>query len=194
MSIIRSKYYGIIRGVTVGIAFLIQIVTMILLAMYLLKAAVIIYFIFEVISVLTVFALVNNSESYKIGWIIIILIIPVAGVFLYFMWGRRRNNSKYFKRFRTYDLQMRESLVQDEEAAKDLEQCHPNKVQISRYLRKSGFPIYKNTEAVYYEVGEDAISAITEDLKGAKIYFHGIFYRVRRQSMAGYTGDFDAES
>ena len=157
LSIIRSKYYGIIRGVTVGIAFLIQIVTMILLAMYLLKAAVIIYFIFEVISVLTVFALVNNSESYKIGWIIIILIIPVAGVFLYFMWGRRRNNSKYFKRFRTYDLQMRESLVQDEEAAKDLEQCHPNKVQISRYLRKSGFPIYKNTKAVYYEVGEDAI-------------------------------------
>lgn len=168
LGIIRSKYYGIIRGVTVGIAFLLQIVTMIVLAMYLLRAAVIIYFIFEVISVLTVFALVNNSESYKLGWVIIILIIPVAGVFLYFMWGRRRNNSRYFKRFRKYDLQMRESLVQDEEAAEDLEQCHPNKVQISRYLRKSGFPIYKNTEAVYYEVGEDAINAIMEDLRGAK--------------------------
>lgn len=168
MGLIRSKYYGIIRGVTVGIAFFLQIVTMIFLAMYLLKSAVIIYFIFEVISVLTVFALVNNAESYKMSWVIIILVIPVAGIFLYFQWGRRRSNSKYFKRFRKYDECMKESLKQDEKVALDLEKCHPNKVQISRYLRKEGFPIYNNTQAAYYEVGEDVIAAMLEDMKKAK--------------------------
>ena len=112
MGIIRSKYYGIIRGVTVGTAFFLQIATMILLSMYLLRSAVLVYFAFELISVLTVFVLVNDAESYKMTWIIIILVIPVAGLFLYFMWGRRRKNSKYFKRFRACDKQMKQSLTQ----------------------------------------------------------------------------------
>lgn len=170
MSLIRSKYYGIIRGVTVGIAFLLQIATMILLAMYLLRSAVIVYFIFEVISVVTVFALVNDAESYKMSWIIIILVIPVAGIFLYFQWGRRRNYSRYFRRFREYDIYMRACLKENEkaEAALDLEKCHPNKVQISRYLRKEGFPVYSNTQTTYYEVGEAVLNAILEDLKRAE--------------------------
>ena len=88
MDIVRSKYYGILRGVTVGISFFLQIGLMIFLAMYLMRYSIIAYFIFEVVSVITVFALVNNAESYKMSWIVIILVLPVSGLFLYFMWGR----------------------------------------------------------------------------------------------------------
>lgn len=168
MGILKSKYYGIIRGFTVGIAFFLQIGIMLFLAMYLKQYAVQIYFILEIASIVTVFALVNNSESYKITWIIIILVIPAAGLFLYALWGRKRKNSRYFKRFRELDIQRRDRLMNDEEAAKDLEIEHPNKVQISRYLRKEGFPIYKNTNAIYYEEGEKVLSVMIEDLKSAK--------------------------
>lgn len=168
MGIVRSKYYGIIRGVTVGVAFLLQIAIMIFLAVYLMRYSVIVYFALELISVFTVFALVNNAESYKMSWIIIILVIPVAGFFLYFQWGRKRSNSKYFKRFREVDTLMVENLKQDMNVARDLEIQHPNKVQISRYLRKEGFPIYNNTQAVYYETGEDIIHAMIKDIKNAK--------------------------
>ena len=82
MGIIKSKYYGIIRGFTVGIAFFLQIGIMIFLAMYLSQYAAVLYFILEIISIVIVFELVNNAESYKITWIIIILVIPVAGFFL----------------------------------------------------------------------------------------------------------------
>ncbi len=87
MGIVRSKYYGILRAVTVGIAFFLQIGIMIFLAMYLMRYSIIVYFILEIVSVITVFALVNNAESYKMSWIVIILVLPVAGLFLYFMWG-----------------------------------------------------------------------------------------------------------
>ena len=100
MGIIRSKYYGIIRGVTVGIAFLLQIVTMVLLSLYLIKGFFVVYLLLEVISVITVFALVNNAESYKLSWILIILLLPVSGLFLYFMWGRKRKNAKDYRIFR----------------------------------------------------------------------------------------------
>lgn len=168
MSIVRSKYYGIIRGVTVGISFFLQIGLMIFLSMYLMRYSIIVYFILEVVSVITVFVLVNNAESYKMTWIIIILVLPVAGLFLYFMWGRKRVNSSYFKRFREIDTKMMQSLKQDEEIVQDLERQHPNKVQISRYLRKEGFPIYNNTYATYFGSGEKVLEAIIEDLKQAK--------------------------
>ena len=86
------------------------------------------------------------------SWIIIILVLPVAGLFLFAMWGRSRKNSGYFRRFREIDAKRTRRLMNDDAVAEDLEIEHPNKVQISRYLRKEGFPIYKNTEAVYYEV------------------------------------------
>lgn len=168
MGIVRSKYYGIIRGITVGISFFLQIGIMIFLAMYLMRYSIIVYFILELVSVIMVFALVNNAESYKMSWIVIILVLPVAGLFLYFMWGRKRVNSWYFKKFRDVDAKMMQSLKQDESVAQDLEIQHPNKVQISRYLRKSGFPIYNNTKVDYYRLGEDVLEAIIQDIKKAK--------------------------
>ena len=168
VNIIKSKYYGIIRGVTVGIAFLLQIITMMLLAVYLFRGFFIIYLLMELLSVLTVFALVNNAESYKMSWIIIILVLPVAGLFLYFMWGRKRRNSKENKRIYEIESEIFDHMVQNTEVAEDIQKQHPNKVQISRYLRKKGFPIYNNTQVTYYEIGEDIIQAMIEDLKKAK--------------------------
>ena len=168
MGIVRSKYYGIIRGVTVGISFFLQIGLMIFLAMYLMRYSIIAYFIFEIVSVITVFALVNNAEAYKMSWIVIILVLPVSGLFLYFMWGRKRVNSSYFRRSREIDAQMVKNLRQNEEIVQDLERQHPNKVQISRYLRKEGFPIYNNTHATYFGLGEKVLEAMLEDLKQAK--------------------------
>ena len=168
VNIIKSKYYGIIRGVTVGIAFLLQIITMMLLAVYLFRGFFIIYLLMELLSVLTVFALVNNAESYKMSWIIIILVLPVAGLFLYFMWGRKRRNSKENKRIYEIESEIFDHMVQNTEVAEDIQKQHPNKVQISRYLRKKGFPIYNNTQVTYYEIGEDIIQAMIEDLKKAQ--------------------------
>ena len=176
MGIVRSKYYGIIRGVTVGISFFLQIGLMIFLAMYLMRYSIIAYFIFEIVSVITVFALVNNAEAYKMSWIVIILVLPVSGLFLYFMWGRKRVNSSYFRRSREIDALMVKNLRQNEEIVQDLERQHPNKVQISRYLRKEGFPIYNNTHATYFGLGEKVLEAMLEDLKQAmKVIFMEYF-------------------
>lgn len=185
MGIIKSKYYGIIRGFTVGIAFFLQIGLMVFLSMYLIQYATEAYFILELISIVIVFELVNNAESYKMSWIIIILILPVAGLFLYFMWGRSRKNSRYFKRFREIELQRRHILMNDETVAEDLEIDHPNKVQISRYLRKEGFPIYKNTKVTYYEVGEKVISDMIADLKSAKNFIFMEYFIVSEGKVWG---------
>ena len=70
--------------------------------------------------------------------------------------------------FRETEEDTAKYLVQNEEVAEDISKQHPNKVQISRYLRKKGFPIYNNTQVTYYTVGEEMVDAIIKDLKKAK--------------------------
>lgn len=178
MNIIRSKYYGIIRGVTVGIAFLLQIITMILLSLYLMRGFFAVYLLLDIISVITVFALVNNEEAYKLSWILIIMVLPVAGLFLYYMWGRKRTNAKDYRMIRKIEEDTMQYLIQNEEVAEDICRQHPNKVQISRYLRKKGFPIYNNTQVTYYPVGEEMIEAMMKDLKLAKKFIFMEYYIV----------------
>lgn len=168
MNRVKSKSYGLIRGITVGIAFILQLVTMILLAMYLMRGAIAVYLMMEVLSVLTVFALVNDAESYKMSWIIIILMLPVSGLFLYYMWGRNRSNSKENKCFRQLDQEMQTQIIQNGEIADEIQKMHPNKVQICRYLQREGFAVYNSTQVTYYEVGEKMINAMLEDLEKAE--------------------------
>ena len=52
MGIVRSKYYGIMRGITVGISFFLQIALMIFLGMYLMRYSIIVYFVLELVSVI----------------------------------------------------------------------------------------------------------------------------------------------
>lgn len=165
---IKAILYGLIRGCTVGIAFLLQLATMFVLAVFLRKGFFTIYLLVELLSVLTVFTMVNDEENYKLSWVLIILLLPVTGFFLYFMWGRKRTNSREYKRFRELDQLTNNLLVQDGEVIHEIRKKHPNKVQISRYLKNEGYPIYQNTSVAYYKVGEDLFEAIKEDLKKAK--------------------------
>lgn len=168
MHLLRSKYFGIIRGITVAIALLLQAVIMILLSFYLLRFFLVTYLLLEVFSILLVFALVYNEESYKSFWIVIILVLPVAGLFLYSVWGRRRKNSKTYQHIREVEFQACKYLKPNKQVESEIYRQHPNKVQICRYLEKEGFPVYKNTGVKYYKEGEDLFDDMIEDLKKAK--------------------------
>ena len=166
MNILRSKYYGIIRGITVALALFLQAATMILLSLYLLKYFLISYLLLEVVSILIVFTLVYNEESYKSFWIIIILILPVSGLFLYFVWGRRRHNSKSFKEVRKIEKEITEDYLKPNyQVVNEIYRKHPNKVQICRYLDREGFPIYQNTQVKYYPLGEDLFEDMLKDIE-----------------------------
>lgn len=167
---VKSKLSGLSRAIMVGLSFLLQIALMFVMVYYMQFHAIWLYFVIEVVSIILIFALVNDSESYKKFWIIIVLALPVVGFLLYFMWGRKRTNSKGYRLFREVDGKMMESLKTDAAALERLREVHPNKVQISRYLAREGYPLYENTEVSYYKIGEKMREALFEDIRNAKSY------------------------
>lgn len=167
---IKKSISGIIRGITVGIAVILQLVMMVVMVYYMQFYASWLYLTIEILGIILVFLLVNDGESYKHFWIIIVLALPVVGFILYFMWGRKRTNSKANRHFREVDNRMLDSLQSDQQILDKFHNIHPNKVQISRYLTREGFPLYENTNVTYYEIGEKMRDALFEDIRNAKSY------------------------
>ena len=168
MNLLRKRHAGIIRAVTVAIAVLLQLMVTCIAAVLLQEYASWFYLVLQIFSIFLVFMLVNDGQSYKSFCIIIVLILPVFGFFLYFMWGRKRTNSKEYRRYREVVAKGQKYKKQDPDIIEAFKELHPNKAQISKLLIHYGFPLYENTEVTYYDVGEKKFHALMEDLRHAK--------------------------
>ena len=168
MKIFRKRYQGFLRIATVGVGVILQALFLFLASSLLQQYFSWFYILVEVIAICAAFSLVYNEESYKESWIIIILVLPVFGFFLYFMWGRNRRNSRQYKRTREVWEKSREFLYQDPEVIEKFHDRHPNKSQISRRLINDGYMLYDHTKVTYYEVGEKKLDALCEDLEKAE--------------------------
>lgn len=157
MILFRKRHEGITRAVTVGIAVLLQVVVTYVLASLLEGYLPWFYIVFQISSILLVFGLVNDGQTYKYFWIVIVLVLPVFGLFLYFMWGRKRKNSKEYRRFRAVTEKGRQYKKQEPEIIEEFKELHPNKAQISQMLINRGFPLYKHTKVTYFDVGEKKV-------------------------------------
>ena len=156
------------RGILVIIAILLQIFVITLASFYLMQYSLILYFVFEVIGVIFSIYIVYDSESYRYFWPVIILLFPVVGLFLYFVWGSRlvsaRSRNKLTKSIRA----AQDRLPSGEDALRSLEEKGHGQVACARYLSGEGIPLYRNTEVRYYPLGDDMREDFLADLRSAK--------------------------
>lgn len=170
MDLLKGKISGIARSIIVAVAILLQAATMFIIAYYMKQYSSFIYILLELSSIILAFNLANDGKDYKIFWIVIVLMLPVFGYFLYFMWGMTSVNSRTNRRIRDAEKKACEYIKQDHEAIAELKRLHPNKVQISRYLSREGYPLYKNTDVEYFSLGDYMLEELIKDLEKAEAF------------------------
>lgn len=123
-----------------------------------------------VLSVIIVIWLVRkyDNPTYKISWIIIILLLPLFGGLFYLFWGntplnRARTQHKYEPQPPDFTEYMRTP------ATEELARVLPRHASRARYVENlNGMPVWTNTEARYFRVGEDMFASMCEELWLAK--------------------------
>ena len=94
------------------------------------------------------------ATSYKMGWIILVLFVPVVGLILYLLWnGDRPSKRLSLKK----PVPIEEPLAQQELARTNLEklrQTAPQWYPLAAYLSGKGFDLYRNTALRYLPTGE----------------------------------------
>lgn len=123
-----------------------------------------------VLSLIIVIWLVRkyDNPTYKITWIIIILLLPLFGGLFYLLWGntpfnRARTQHKYEPSPPDFTDYMRAP------ATETLAAERPRHATVARYINHlDGMPAWTNTEAHYFRVGEEMFASMCDELEKAK--------------------------
>ena len=108
------------------------------------------------------------NPSYKLTWTMLILILPILGVVLYFVFGRSRIAAIMQQHFEQRIEESREYLRDRPQTRQKLEALDPSASNQSRYISDvSRFPVHENTTAEYFQVGDDMFPVLVRELKQA---------------------------
>lgn len=141
-----------------------------------------------VISIIIVLCLLNNKmdPTAKITWLILMLVIPVFGVFFYWYIQSDFGHRALKQRFTGILKMTNDKIPQSENVIKQLEQENSGTVALNRYIQRTGtYPIYDNTDVTYFPLGEDKFQEMLIQLKQAKHFIFMEYFIVNEGHMWG---------
>ena len=114
------------------------------------------YIISLAIGCILVFYILNgkSNPSYKIAWIVPILIFPIFGGTFYLIYGGNKLSKREKKKMKNQNIKMKSSLIQDPNVLDRLEkESEYAKNQALYMINYSNCPIYENTYNEYLTPG-----------------------------------------
>jgi len=109
----------------------------------------------------------NDNPEYKIPWLLFVLILPIVGFMLYFIFYSRSFSKKYIKRLkRLYGEKYPDNDKTNLENLKEQDLTAYNQAKLLTTLSKSH--VFTDTKTEYFPLGEDMYKSLLKDLKTAK--------------------------
>lgn len=166
----KKRTPGTVRLIMVILALLAQILFLAYFVDLLRQNALYFYFILEVVGavVITLLVVKTRNSSYAIVWLIIILILPVFGYLLFFLWGNTGMTHKKSQRIRDSIVYGKQHLAQDPSIWADFVRTNPSRERIGTYLLQEGYPLYQHTQCEYFPQGELQFERLIADLQQAE--------------------------
>ena len=134
--------------------------------------------VFAGILVLALYAS-DQTSSMKMPWIILILVFPIMGVALYLLIGLNGGTHKMRERYADIDRKLLPLLPDNREKLENIKNKIPKAGNISEYIWKNaGYPVYQNTDIVYYDEAvkglEAQLSVLSKAEKFIFMEYHAI--------------------
>ena len=137
----------------------------------------------KALSILIVLYLVRKDENsaYKIGWIVLIGLLPLLGGALYLAFGNKAPAKHLRERMQKVEQAHQTELAQPEGQTDALDISSRN---LSRYVAKFGpYPAWRDTAAHYFSCGEEMYPQLLADLDKAEKFIFLEFFILRSGKM-----------
>lgn len=141
---------------------------------------------FTFLSAIVVIYILNKREnaSFKLAWIVPVLVIPVFGTLLYLYVELEIGARLIAKRANQLIDQTRGYLEQEEAVAGRLNTVSPQVGNLVHYMNRfAGYPVYENTQVTYFPSGEAKFQQLIQELEKAKDYIFMEYFIVERGYM-----------
>jgi len=159
------------RTTIVVLLLLLQIIILFISSNWLADYTVYVYGTFTLLSGAVLIYIINDNQnaSFKMAWIIPVLVIPVFGTLLY-LFMKLQFGTKLIKRsMDDTEKIIKPLLTQNPEVLNLLQETNPNEAGLVKYLNNSaGFSIYDNSSVKYFPLGEDKYKEMLIQLEAAE--------------------------
>lgn len=121
----------------------------------------------------------DKQPSYKVRWIIIVLILPIVGTAIYILLDQDMLARRVRKQLAKNQAKLRLERADDTEALADFVAANPHDLRLPLYLSShAGYPIYELNKSRFLPTGEEFFEAMLQDLKKAERYIFLEFFIV----------------
>lgn len=182
----RHKQQIPIRIIITAVILLLELLLLYVTVTRFSKQSVWIYSLAEFVSLITVFTIINKrqNQSYKIMWIMFILLVPIFGIIAYLLWGGGRVFPHIKRKVRYLNSKYKMHLTDDNYAASHLKYEDLLHYRQAEFIRnESGLPIYQNTESEFFSPGETLMPTLLKELEKAQKYIYLEFFIISEGEM-----------
>lgn len=176
LNVLKSRFF--VAAFFILLEFLELVVVYLLLYNYFVPITVLakVFYIFVFLYI------INKDEEveFKLPWIILILLFPIVGSYLYILLASDGYSKKEQARFKKHITSCRK--YDDDEKLKDI--TNEEAYLQANYLASSEeISIYSNSEVTFYELGEHFHKALLEELKKAEKFIFMEYFIVKHGKM-----------
>lgn len=161
------------RAIVVAVSVLLQIAWIMVTAQHLLKNSEIFNTIVTLLGwvvALHIYAR-NMNSAYKFSWIILVLMFPVLGLSMYLFFGSQFSNLLVRKFFESREGVRDHYLPENQDVWDSLQQTDRAIANQAYYIQHAGgYPVYQNTDLVYYSDTVEALEALKAELQKAESF------------------------
>lgn len=126
----------------------------------------------------------NTNPYYKLAWVVPVMLIPFFGTVTYIFAKLELGTHIMNKRILTLIDETSPFIPQNEETLDEIEKISVKEKNLAVYMKThAGYPVWKNTYAKYYPVGEDFFAAMIPELEAAKEFIFMEYFIVERGVM-----------
>lgn len=144
------------------------------------------YQIMEFLSFCVVVWIVSNQDnpSYKLIWVIAILIAPVFGGAFYLIFGNKKISKKLRTKIRDFYIMTVGLIIPDKAVKKKLAEISPHLATQASYVQNAaGHTVWENTKVDYYNVGEHFFEGLISELEKAKKFIFMEYFIIQQGEM-----------
>ncbi len=137
-----------------------------------------------VLDIFILLGIIKKDEiaAYKIGWIIIILVLPIFGCLLYLLLGSNLMKDHMRQQISLAHDEATMKLSQDMGVLYRLREQDERVAGCFQYAINSSYPVYENTDTEYYSFGEYMFKDMLEELNNARQYIWMEFFIINENS------------
>lgn len=140
-----------------------------------------------ILSVVIVLRVINSrrNPAYKLAWVVVVMLEPIFGALLYLLFGRVWATKHQKKRL----LEVRETALKvlkgyGEVPAESLREEDSLAWKQAHYIEQNAMaPLYRNTDTVYFPLGEDMFERMKQEMEKAKQYIFFEYFIIQTGEM-----------